>query len=112
MLAEHSEVSAGRATVFVAVESLYSMDGDFAPVREIVQVTDSLVPRRCSHIVVDEAHSTGIFGPQGRGLVALLGLTGRVNTILHTFSKARAASGGKYALPVHQHSGRTRGVLT
>ena len=112
VLAEHSEVSAGRATVFVAVESLYSMDGDFAPVREIVQVTDSLVPRRCSHIVVDEAHSTGIFGPQGRGLVALLGLTGRVNTILHTFSKARAASGGKYALPVHQHSGRTRGVLT
>ena len=98
VLAEHSEIAAGRATVFVAVESLYSMDGDFAPVREIVQVTDALVPAKCSHIMVDEAHSTGIYGPQGRGLVAMLGLTGRIDTVLHTFSKARAASGGEHLL--------------
>ena len=113
VLAEHSEIAAGRATVFVAVESLYSMDGDFAPVREIVQVTDALVPAKCSHIMVDEAHSTGIYGPQGRGLVAMLGLTGRIDTVLHTFSKARAASGGEHLLsPWQNHSCRRLEVLT
>ncbi|PIL32199.1 hypothetical protein GSI_05444 [Ganoderma sinense ZZ0214-1] len=86
-------IAGGRATVFVALESLYSMDGDFAPLREIVRITDELVPRDCRHIMIDEAHSTGIYGPQGRGLVAALGLTSQVDTVLHTFGKARAASG-------------------
>ena len=100
-------IAAGRATVFVALESLYSMDGDFAPLRDIVQVTDELVPRDCRHIMVDEAHSTGIYGPQGRGLVAALGLTGQVDTVLHTFGKARAASGGAYETSLSTGSSRS-----
>ncbi|KAM5544675.1 hypothetical protein V8D89_001573 [Ganoderma adspersum] len=93
VLRAHPAIAAGKATVFVAVEGLYSMDGDFAPLPEIVRVTDELVPRACGHIMVDEAHSTGLYGPQGRGLVAALGLSGRIDTVLHTFGKARAASG-------------------
>ena len=75
------------------------MDGDFAPLPDIIRVMDELVPHNCGHIMVDEAHSTGIYGPQGRGLVAALGLSGRVDTVLHTFGKARAASGGAYPFP-------------
>ena len=99
VLQEHSAIAAGKATVFVAVEGLYSMDGDFAPLPDIIRVMDELVPHNCGHIMVDEAHSTGIYGPQGRGLVAALGLSGRVDTVLHTFGKARAASGGAYPFP-------------
>ncbi|EJF56523.1 PLP-dependent transferase [Dichomitus squalens LYAD-421 SS1] len=93
VLAAHPAIAAGRATVFVAVESLYSMDGDFAPLHEIVRAVDELVSKNCGHIMVDEAHSTGIYGSQGRGFVAALGLTGRIDTVLHPFGKARATSG-------------------
>ncbi|KAM5544660.1 hypothetical protein V8D89_001558 [Ganoderma adspersum] len=93
VLEAHPGIAAGKTTVFVAVEGLYSMDGDFAPLPEIVRVMDELVPRACGHIMVDEAHSTGLYAPQGRGLVAALGLSGRIDTVLHTFGKARAASG-------------------
>ena len=94
----HPAIGAGKSTVFIAVEGLYSMDGDFSPLREIVEITDELVAQSSRHIMVDEAHSTGILGPQGRGLIAALGLTGRIDTVLHTFGKARAASGGASAV--------------
>ena len=97
VLKKHSLIARGKATVFIAVESLYSMDGDFAPLSDIVRVTDELVPKGCGHLMVDEAHSTGMYGPEGKGIVAALGLTSRIDTVLHTFGKARAASGGTLA---------------
>ena len=97
VLDAHPDISAGKSTVFIAVESLYSMEGDFAPLTEIVRAMEELVPQSCGHIVVDEAHSTGLYGPQGRGLVAALGLASQIRTVLHTFGKARAASGGTYS---------------
>ena len=89
-------LAAGECSIFVAVESLYSMDGTFAPLREIVDLLDELFPLRNAYLVVDEAHSTGIYGPQGKGRVALLGLEDRVFARLHTFGKALAATGGLY----------------
>jgi len=80
-------------SVLVAVESLYSMDGTFAPLVDMVGVIDDVFPAGNAYLVVDEAHSTGIYGPQGRGRVALLGLEDRVLARLHTFGKALAASG-------------------
>ncbi|KAG6811655.1 hypothetical protein H0H92_006417 [Tricholoma furcatifolium] len=77
------------SSVFVAVESLYSMDGTFAPLREIVQLLDA--PNL--HLIVDEAHATGIYGPQGKGRVVELGLEDKVLARLHTFGKALAATG-------------------
>ncbi|TPX68357.1 hypothetical protein SpCBS45565_g03115 [Spizellomyces sp. 'palustris'] len=78
-------------TAVVAVESLYSMDGDIAPLEEIVQVVEEFDGRAC--LVVDEAHSTGVFGSQGRGLVCALGLESRVYARLHTFGKAIGSHG-------------------
>ncbi|KAI4124757.1 MAG: hypothetical protein LQ347_005610, partial [Umbilicaria vellea] len=86
-------IRAGKRNVFVAVESVYSMDGDVAPIRGIVEVVERMLPRGNGHVVVDEAHSTGITGPGGRGIVCGLGLEGRVFARLHTFGKAMSSSG-------------------
>lgn len=96
IISEDHGVMAGRHNVFVAVESLYSMDGTFSPLMEIINLVEELFPKGNGYIVVDEAHSTGIYGPQGRGIVALLGLENRVLARLHTFGKALAGSGGAY----------------
>ena len=84
-----------RHNVIIAVESVYSMDGDLAPLADIVKVVDEWLPAGNGHIVVDEAHATGVIGPQGRGLVCELGLEQRVFARLHTFGKALGCSGGK-----------------
>lgn len=77
---------AGRA--WIVVESLYSMDGDRAPLENLIAVAD----RHESFLFVDEAHATGVFGPDGRGLAH--GLEGRDNVVvLHTCGKALGASG-------------------
>jgi len=87
----------GRRSVFVAVESLYSMDGDLAPLKQIVETVERVLPRGNGHVVVDEAHSTGIYGREGRGVVCSLGLEGRVYARLHTFGKALACNGGMWS---------------
>ena len=84
----------GRSSVFVAVESVYSMDGTVAPLCAILDTMDEVFPAGNAHLVVDEAHATGLYGPGGCGMVALLGLEDRVLARLHTFGKALAASGG------------------
>lgn len=79
-----------RATgqAFVGVESIYSMDGDQAPLQEI-----SAICREAGAVlIVDEAHSTGIYG-QGSGLVAELGLEDEVFARVHTFGKAMGCHG-------------------
>jgi 8-amino-7-oxononanoate synthase len=86
----------GTASVFVAVESVYSMDGSVAPLCAMLDTMDAVFPAGNAHMVVDEAHATGLYGPRGRGLVALLGVEDRVLVRLHTFGKALAASGGAY----------------
>ncbi|KAK5016730.1 hypothetical protein LTR60_002267 [Cryomyces antarcticus] len=91
---EDDELRDGRRNVFVAVEAIYSMDGDLAPLTEIVEVVERLLPRKNGHIIVDEAHSTGVLGPKGRGLVSELGLEKRIFVRLHTFGKALACNGG------------------
>jgi len=84
----------GHNSLFLAVESLYSMDGTFAPLLEIVNMLEDLFPLKNGYLMVDEAHSTGIYGSEGRGRVAMLGLEDRVFARLHTFGKALAATGG------------------
>ncbi|KAF4435210.1 hypothetical protein F53441_13565 [Fusarium austroafricanum] len=81
-------------SVFILVEGVYSMDGDIAPLREIVECVKTRLPNN-SYIIVDEAHSTGIFGKQGRGLVCELGLEREIFVRLHTFGKAMSSFGGE-----------------
>ncbi|KAF2129585.1 PLP-dependent transferase [Dothidotthia symphoricarpi CBS 119687] len=93
LLEETEGLRRGETNVIVAVESIYSMDGDVAPLKEIVSVVEGVLGRDRGYIVVDEAHSTGVLGPKGRGLVCELGLEKHIFARLHTFGKALAGDG-------------------
>lgn len=73
-----------RGRIIVVVEGVYSMDGDRAPLDEIVGVCEE----EGGDCIVDEAHSTGIIGRDGAGLVVEQGLQQRVAARIHTFGKA------------------------
>jgi 8-amino-7-oxononanoate synthase len=84
----------GKGCAWIAVESLYSMDGDRAPLEDLAAVAD----RHDAVLVIDEAHATGVFGADGRGLGAWL--EGRQNVVsLHTCGKALGAAGALLCLP-------------
>jgi len=75
--------------VYVAVESVYSMDGDKAPLTELVELCDKY---NCI-LVVDEAHAVGVYGGKGEGLVQSLGLEKKVAIRLVTFGKGLGCHG-------------------
>ena len=84
----------GKGRVWIAVETLYSMDGDRAPLGDLV----ALAARHDAMLVLDEAHATGVHGDQGRGLGAAY--EGAPNIIsLHTCGKGLGASGALVCLP-------------
>ena len=84
----------GKGRPWLSVESLYSMDGDNPNLAELFVVAD----RHEAMVVIDEAHATGVLGPQGRGLAAPF--EGRDNVItLHTCGKALGTSGGFILAP-------------
>lgn len=86
--------SGGVGQPWIAIESLYSMDGDRAPIAALADIAD----RHDAMLVVDEAHATGVFGPNGRGLAA--DLEGRENVVtLHTCGKALGAMGALVIAP-------------
>jgi len=74
----------------IVVEGLYSVLGDRAPLREIV----ALKREYGAHLLVDEAHSLGIYGAHGRGVCEELGVMDDVDFIVGTFSKSLGATGG------------------
>ena len=87
--------SSKEGQVFVAVESVYSMDGDTAPLRELVDLCEQYD----AALLVDEAHATGIYGPNGEGLVVAMGLQNRVLARVHTFGKALGVHGAAVVGP-------------
>jgi 8-amino-7-oxononanoate synthase len=89
-------VAEGQKVVFVAVESFYSMDGDVVPLEEMVKVAKEMLPKGNAVLVVDEAHSNGIVGPNGSGVVSHLGLESHIGLRVHTCGKALGSTGGKY----------------
>jgi len=78
-----------KGTVFVVTESVFSMDGDQAPLEEIAE----LCAGHGACLIVDEAHATGVVGPKGAGLVQELGLQDRCFARVHTFGKAVGCHG-------------------
>jgi glycine C-acetyltransferase/8-amino-7-oxononanoate synthase len=73
----------------VVTDAVFSMDGDVAPLREIVALARSADAR----VVVDEAHATGTIGPDGRGALAREGLDGEVDVLVGTLGKALGSYG-------------------
>ena len=78
---------------FVIVESLYSMDGDYAPLNELSQ----LCKKYGANLIVDEAHALGIVGDHGCGLVSKLNLQKEVFATVYTFGKAMGCHGAVIA---------------
>ncbi len=92
----------------VVVDGVYSMDGDIAPLPEMIAVCR----KHGARLMVDDAHSMGVLGPQGNGTAAHFGVTDGVDLIMSTFSKSFASLGGFIAGDadvVHyiQHFGRS-----
>jgi 8-amino-7-oxononanoate synthase len=81
--------SGGGRRRLIATDSVFSMDGDVAPLGEIAE----LARRHRARLLVDEAHATGALGPGGRGAVAQAGLEGEVDVLVGTLGKALGSYG-------------------
>lgn len=79
--------------IYVVVESVYSMDGDSAPLREIA----ALCQEHRLFLIVDEAHAIGVFGKQGRGLCEELGIERDCFARIYTYGKAMGSHGAAIA---------------
>jgi 8-amino-7-oxononanoate synthase len=79
-----------QGRILIATESVFSMDGDLGDLAAIVELKNQFR----ALLFVDEAHATGIIGPQGSGLVNALGLKQQVDVQMGTLSKAFGVSGG------------------
>ncbi|HIP31935.1 MAG TPA: pyridoxal phosphate-dependent aminotransferase family protein [Crocinitomicaceae bacterium] len=83
------KIKSAKGTIYVAIEALYSMDGDLSPLRAIQKVCQE----NNAYLIVDEAHSVGVFGEDGRGFVAALELENKIFARLVTFGKAYGSHG-------------------
>lgn len=83
----------GTGTALIVVESIYSMDGDRCPLRELVQIKE----RFGCLLIVDEAHATGVFGQNGGGVIEEDGVSAEVDLAMGTFGKALGSYGAYVA---------------
>ena len=90
---EGASPSAPKSRILIITESVFSMDGDHAPLRDIV----ALKERYGAWLMVDEAHATGLYGANRTGLAEELGVSDRIEIQMGTLGKALGASGGYIA---------------
>ena len=83
------KIKIASGQIFIVAESLYSMDGDFCPLEDLVV----LAKKYGAEIILDEAHSTGVLEKKGGGLASLLNLENDISIRIHTFGKAMGIHG-------------------
>ena len=83
------KIEKNTGTIYVSIESLYSMDGDIAPLKSIAEICE----KNNAYLIVDEAHACGVFGENGKGLVNQEVLEEKVFARLVTFGKAFGSHG-------------------
>jgi 8-amino-7-oxononanoate synthase len=83
------KIKRSKGRIFIAVESIYSMDGDECPLADLVKISEKY--NAC--IILDEAHSTGVTGVNGGGLAVSLGLEDKIEIRIYTFGKAMGCHG-------------------
>ncbi len=88
-LSKKLEQLSSLGPVIIVLESVYSMDGDIAPLKEIA----ALSKKHNASLIVDEAHATGVFGKNGAGIIAELKLEEQIFARVHTFGKALGCHG-------------------
>jgi 8-amino-7-oxononanoate synthase len=90
-------IKEGKKNVLVCVESVYSMDGDTAPVHELLRAMKEICPKGNAQLFLDEAHSAGICGEKGRGFANMLGVEKEIALRMYSSAKALSANGGTEA---------------
>ncbi|MBK6266024.1 pyridoxal phosphate-dependent aminotransferase family protein [Marivirga sp. S37H4] len=88
-----SKMKNATGNIFVVVESVYSMDGDHAPLKELIPLCE----KYNANLIVDEAHSTGLYGESGFGLCCDLEIQDKVFARIYTFGKAVGCHGAVVA---------------
>ena len=83
------KIKHSSGTLFIVTESVFSMDGDLGLLESLVQIAQ----KYSAHLIIDEAHATGVIGERGEGLVQKLGLENQVFARVHTFGKACGSHG-------------------
>lgn len=84
-----TKLKRARGNKFIVIESIYSMDGDTAPIQKVIE----LAKKFDANIIIDEAHSTGIIGAQGQGLVCDMELEHDFFSRIYTFGKGMGVHG-------------------
>jgi 8-amino-7-oxononanoate synthase len=88
-LAQAARTRAADRQLFIVTESLFGMDGDTAPLSELVRLAEQY----SAHLIVDEAHATGCFGDSGAGCIELAGVRRQILASIHTGGKALGVPG-------------------
>lgn len=84
-----SKITRAEGHIFIAVESIYSMDGDRCPLKDVVALAD----KYGASVILDEAHSTGVMGENGNGFATSQNLHDRIAVRIYTFGKAMGIHG-------------------